>query len=371
MDLKSYIDNNNMNENDLGWFWLDSFSFLNQNKKAKIYRKVLYGKELFDLEKHRDFLMTICDEEEFLKMQQSQTEEYLNMLWANIEEYTDFISINSNKYPESLREIEIPPIVLYYKGNIDLLQTRAIAVVGTRLFDAYGFNVTQKFVKDFVFAGLTVVSGMAEGLDSIAHKLTLELDGNTIAVLSGGINKIYPASNIDLCKKISSKGLILSEYPPQTVSLRYMFPIRNRIIAGISESILVTEAGMKSGVRYTVEYALENNRNVYVIPGNITSYRSSYCNWLIKSCQSMLVTDPEEILRDYNITYQATVQKEDFSEEESVILDTLRDVDQAHFDYIVEKTQITSKRLLSVLTSLELKGKIKRIPGNLYILLSL
>lgn len=367
IDIIKYKENKNLTDNDLGWLWLDSFSFLNTNKKVKIYKFLKNGNKLFNINDYAKEIEEICGEEDFLRILGGATPEYMHMVLRKVIQYTDFISIENDMYPQCLRDIDVPPIILYYKGDIKLLKSRTIAVVGTRLFDEYGYKVTEKFVKDFVYSGLTIVSGMAEGLDTIAHKKCLELQGKTIAVLSGGINKIYPAINTELCKQIMKEGLVITEWPPQTDSLRYMFPIRNRIIAGISEAVLVTQAGMKSGVRYTVEYALDYNKTVYAVPGNITSYRSSYANTLIKSCQSMLVTDPEEIIKDLNVTYVPVYEREDFTKEEAKIFAILEDNEQAHFDYIVEKTGIESKKLLGMLTGLEIRKKIKRIPGNYFI----
>ena len=367
MNLEEYIQKKKLTKDDLGWLWLDAFTFLNANKKNKIRQIVGNGEEVFNIRAYEKEMLELIKADDYLKMLSLLNDCYLQLLVDDISNKVDFISIDHKDYPSSLRDIDCPPIVLYYKGDISLLKTRCIAVAGTRLFDSYGFAVTEKFVKAFVNANLTVVSGLNEGLDTITHKIVLDNRGKTIAVISGGIEKIYPAINSDICKEIAKVGLVISEWPPKTDSLRYMFPIRGRIITGITEAVLITEAGMNSGVRYIVDYALEQNKTIYAIPGNITSYKSSYTNSLIKSCQSMLVTHPDEILEDMEVVFEPFKETEEPNVEEALIYAVLDNIEEAHFDFILIKTGIPQKKLMGILTGLEIKGKIKRMPGNKYI----
>ncbi len=366
MELEEYKKTKNLTDADLGWFWLDSFKFLTLNKKNKIYNLIKSGKEVFNLQKYEKELKAIC-ENDYSKLVDCANNEYLKMVWKELDGVVDFISIENPNYPSQLKNTDIPPIVLYYKGDLSLLKTNIVAIVGTRMYDNYGYLITQKFAKELCLSGVTILSTLSEGLDTIAHNVTIENKGKTIAVISGGINKIYPSINTELSKKIASVGLVIGEWAPQTETMNYMFQMRARLVAGLSSAVLVTEAGMKSGVKYITDYAEMYNRTIYAIPGNINSYKSSYTNLLIKNCQSMLVTSPKEILDEMNIVYIPIKEKEDVSDEESLIFAILDDVQEAHFDYLVLKTGIASRKLLSILTGLEIRKKIKKMAGNKYV----
>lgn len=366
MELEEYKQKMNLSDADLGWLWLDSFKFLTLNKKNKIYNLIKKGDELFNLQKYEKELKAIC-ENDYSKLVECANNDYLKMVWKELDGIVDFISIENQNYPEQLKNTDVPPIVLYYKGDLSLLKTNIVAVVGTRMYDNYGYLITQKFVKELSFSGITILSTLSEGLDTIAHSTAIEHKGKTIAVISGGINKIYPSTNTELAKKIANVGLVIGEWTPQTETMNYMFQMRARLVAGFSSAVLVTEAGMKSGVKYIADYAEMYNRTIYAIPGNINSYKSSYTNYLIKNCQSMLVSSPKEILDEMNIVYIPIKEKEDVSQEESIIFDILDDVQEAHFDYIVLKSGIPSRKLLSILTGLEIRKKVKKMAGNKYV----
>lgn len=193
------------------------------------------------------------------------------------------LNIYDDKYPENLKNIYDPPITLFYKGNIDLLITKCISVVGSRNATKYGLDTSYQIGKDCAISNFTVVSGMARGIDTMAHKGALNKSGNTIAVVGCGLDRVYPVENDYLFKEIASKGLIVSEYVVGTKIQPGNFPARNRIISGISDDLIVVEATEKSGALITVDYALEQGKNVYVVPGNINSYKSKGTNELIKN----------------------------------------------------------------------------------------
>ena len=172
-----------------------------------------------------------------------------------------------------------------------------MAIVGTRRASRYGKDVTEQFASSLARAGVTIVSGLADGVDTFSHQACLNVKGKTIAVLGGGINNIYPATNTNLANKIvESGGLILSEYRPNEKPQTYYFPIRNRIIAGLSKAVLITEATEKSGSMHTKNYALDYGREVFAVPGRINDIYSTGCNKIIKSCQSAIALDPNDIL---------------------------------------------------------------------------
>lgn len=223
------------------------------------------------------------------KVDQKELEE---MLTKNTSEC---ITLLSEFYPQKLKNIYKPPFVLFYKGNIELLnqESKSIGVVGSRRNSSYGENSTKVIVKDLVKNNVTIISGLAKGIDSIAHESCLEEKGNTIAVLGNGIDVNYPIENKELQNKIIENGLILSEYPSFKESNKEQFPKRNRIIAGLSDAILVTEASQKSGSMITVSRALEMGKDIFCVPYKIGL--NSGCNSLIRE-GARLVESAHDIL---------------------------------------------------------------------------
>ena len=276
------------------------------------------------------------------------------------------LTFENINYPEQLRQLEQPPLVLYAKGDISLLKTESIAVVGSRSVSFYGKEVTEMFSKELAAAGFTIISGLALGVDKIAHESALSVNGKTIAVLGSGLEYIYPALNHELANKIAEKGLIISEFYPSFAPTNYSFPTRNRIIAALSQGVLITEAGKKSGALHTRDYALDLGRDIFVVPGNITSSKSEGTNNIIKCCQGACVTTPQDILKQYGIDYKAPKKKKvQITIEEQTILNHLKDGDKS-FDYLQEKTKMSAKNLNYCLTTMEIRGIIKKLPGNFY-----
>ena len=207
-----------------------------------------------------------------------------------------YITIEDNIYPDKLKQIYNPPKKLFYVGNIKLINNFSIAIIGSRESSYYGNKIAKEFANDLSKKGITIVSGLARGIDKYAH---VGSNGNTIAVLGCGINIIYPSENKKVYEEILNKGgLILSEYPVNTEPLKMNFIERNRIIAGISNGVLVVEAKIKSGTFSTVDFALEQGKNIYAIPGPINSSKSEGTNELIKQ-GAKIVTNISDILEDY------------------------------------------------------------------------
>ena len=209
------------------------------------------------------------------------------------------INISDDNYPAKLKNIYAPPITIFAKGDISLLSSKAIAIVGSREPSKYGIYVAEKFSKELSKEGIAIVSGLAKGIDTFAHVGALSSFGKTIAVLGSGIDVVYPKENAKYYREISEKGLIISEYIVGTAPESKNFPQRNRIISGLSDGVLVVEARKNSGTMITTDFALEQGKELYVIPGNITSNLSAGTNNLIKE-GAKLVTDVCEILEDLN-----------------------------------------------------------------------
>jgi len=288
-----------------------------------------------------------------------------NLQKSNIQIFTIYSSI----YPYNLKQIYSPPLVLFAKGNLDLLlQNNNLAVVGTRRCTNYGEEITKSFVKTLAKSDICIVSGLAEGIDTIAHQSALEVKGKTIAVIGSGFNNIYPTNNVKLADKIiESGGLIITEYEPSEKAQSFHFPARNRIIAGLSTSVLIVEAPARSGALITKEYALENSREIFVVPGRINDIYSKGSNEIIKSCQSVMVTSVDEILAFYGKVAgeEKKITAVQLSMEEQIVYNLLL-VDDLHYEILLSKSQLSSSQLNSILMKLEIKNIVKKLPGNIY-----
>ena len=277
----------------------------------------------------------------------------------------DFITINDDIYPECLKEISDPPEKLYYKGNLELLKSeRMIAVVGTRNPSSYGKLCCEYMIKKMSKADITIVSGFAKGIDSIAHKTSLITGTKTIAVIASGLDIVYPASNLSLYKEIEEKGLILSEYEAGTKPFKGNFPRRNRIIAGLSKGVIVVESKDRGGSLITADLALEYNRDVYAVPGDIFSEYSKGCNNLIRDAKAKSLSNIKELLEDYNWENKEETKSLKFTKNQQLILDSLSS--EKSLDKILEETKIDQTEILSELINLEIMGLIKSIAGGRY-----
>lgn len=281
----------------------------------------------------------------------------------------NWVTIFDDNYPKPLSQIYDPPIVLYFKGEISPSDERAIAVVGTRKITGYGKAVTENFVADLVKAGLTIVSGLARGVDSCAHQKTLNEGGRTLAVLGGGLNNIYPPENISLSEKIiDGHGAIISEFPPDYPSMPGNFPARNRIISGLSKGVLVTEAAQDSGSLITARLALEQGKDVFAIPGPITSTLSYGGIELIRE-GARPVVEAKEILDELGIDQvkgeRLKVKSEELSQSEKLILGILEQEEQ-HLDEISRSLNIPVGEVSASLLKMEIKGLVQNLGSGRY-----
>ena len=277
----------------------------------------------------------------------------------------NFITINDDVYPECLKEISNPPLKLYYKGNLDLLkEERLIAVVGTRNPSSYGKLCCEYMVKKMTGANITIVSGFAKGIDSIAHKTSLLTDGKTIAVIASGLDIVYPASNLSLYREIEEKGLILSEYEAGVKPFKGNFPQRNRIIAGLSKGTIVVESKNRGGSLITADLALEFNRDVYAVPGDVFSEYSRGCNNLIRDSRAKSLSNINELLEDYSWEVEEKNDSNKYTKNQILILNSLSS--EKNLDSILTETKIKETEILAELMTLEIMGVIKSIAGGRY-----
>lgn len=280
------------------------------------------------------------------------------------------ITYQDENFPKLLKEIPNPPIVLYALGNFAPQDGLAVAVVGSRKFTPYGQRVVADLVRDLVRANITIVSGLALGIDALAHRTALEYNGRTVAVLACGLDSIYPASNRTIAQKIrGTGGVIISEHPLGTPPLKHHFPHRNRIISGLSLGTVIIEADTDSGALITAQHTLEQNRQVFAVPGSIYSPTSAGPHNLLKM-GAKPVTNVNDILEDLNLGHlQQQILTADAigdNAEEQKILDFLNQ-NPLHFDQIVKLANLAAATLAATLTILEMKGKIKNLGGNQYV----
>lgn len=289
-----------------------------------------------------------------------------------------FVTFFNEDYPVPLKQIHNPPVVLYFKGDSAVFNSLCIGVVGTRKVTSYGDLVTKKFTSALSAAGLTIVSGLARGVDTVAHKVAIDMKGKTIAVLGGGLNKIFPPENERLVKEIveGEFGLVVSEFLPDEPSLPGNFPARNRIISGLSKAVLVTEAAEDSGSLITAKEAIDQGREVFAIPGPITSDQSFGTASLIKQ-GARLVTTPEEILEEmgldgvqsskWPLPKGAKIQSGvELSETEKKILETLA-LENKHIDEICRSIGLPASVVSASLVKMEIYGLVKNMGAGIYL----
>ena len=277
----------------------------------------------------------------------------------------NYFTIEDDVYPQCLKEISNPPLKLYYKGNLDLLKDeRLIAVVGTRNPSSYGKLCCEYMVKKMTSANITIVSGFAKGIDSIAHKTSLLTGGKTIAVIASGLDIVYPASNLSLYREIEEKGLILSEYEAGVKPFKFNFPQRNRIIAGLSKGIIVVESKDRGGSLITADLALEFNRDVYAVPGDVSSEYSKGCNNLIRDSKAKSLSNINELLDDYSWKIEEKNINNKYTQNQLLILNSLSS--EKNLDNILMETKIEQTEILAELMTLEIMGVIKSIAGGRY-----
>lgn len=326
-------------DNDFEDNFYKSKDELKKNLPEKIVEKLITIRESLDFDS------------EFLKLRKCQGR---------------YLTIYDKNYPELLREIYNPPFIIYYRGEVKNLNRKSIAIVGSRKFSRYGQSVAQKFGYDLAQSGLCVVSGLALGIDAIVHKAAVETEGTTIGVLACGIDQIYPESNRQLAEKIISlSGTIISEQPLMTRPLKQNFPSRNRIISGLSLGTLVIEAAESSGSLITAAAALEQNREVFAVPGNVDSRNSFGTNNLIK-LGARLVTDPADILMAFNLkTLKPAPKNYVYNEWELVIIEILK-TGALHIDKICQSSKLDIALISENLSLLELKGVVRHLGGGNY-----
>ena len=295
-----------------------------------------------------------------------------------VREACHFLVRGKPGYPVLLEEIYDPPLILYARGYLEALDQPGVAIVGTRKPTIYGLQMAQGLASDLGNRGISVISGLARGIDAAAHRGCLEGGGTTIAILGCGIDIVYPREHRQLTQKILQKGLLITEFTPGTSPAPQNFPVRNRIISGLAMGSLIVEASEYSGSLITARLAMEQNREVFALPGNLTSPQSFGPNFLIKqgaklvqSWRDIVEELPPDIRKELLIKEDSKpVCKRELdllSEEETRILNLLKMDEAVQFDKIHCSSGLGIPQLSTLLLNLEMRGRIRQLPGNLYV----
>lgn len=288
-------------------------------------------------------------------------------------EKAKIVTLLDNHYPKKLREIEDPPYILYYKGSLEKINNLSIAVVGSRKATSYGKWAAEKFTSELSELGVNIISGLAFGIDAIAHKTALKSNRVTIGIIGCGIDIIYPKSNEHIYSEITEKsGAVITEYPFGMQPLPNNFHARNRIISGLSHGVLVIEAQEKSGTLITASHAANQGREIFAVPGNIDSLYSKGTNALIKD-GAKITTSIDDIIEEILELKEKVKQKQNFidysilTDDEMKIVNCLKSGCKTIYE-LNRETKIETGNLLSLLTMLEVKGSVKQLTGNKFML---
>lgn len=339
-------------------------TFNNHRAKYRVKKEGLDGLELMRLN-HRQLAAYGFTPQDITKLKHDHVriaeEEIKKCRSQNI----DLVFKEDSCYPGLLSEIFDPPDFLYVRGDKSVLQGETIGVVGSRKATPYGKSVLERILPDLCRSGLTVVSGMAHGIDSMSHRIAVRESGKTIGVNAGGLLHLYPSGNRTVLKEVQENGCIISEFPLDTVPRPFFFPIRNRIIAGISRAVLVVEAAKKSGSLITARLAIEQNRDVFAVPGPIHEPQSRGTNDLIAQ-GAKLIRNPRDVLDEYGLVPRAIPvdARTDISRKERLLLDLMGQNEVKNIDYFVEHVDLSVSEIISLLMGMTLRNIVIEEQGG-------
>jgi DNA processing protein len=280
------------------------------------------------------------------------------------------ISILDNNYPDKLKECDDAPIILYYKGNEPLSNRRMVAVIGSRENTEYGARMTEELIDGLRHEDVIIASGLALGIDGIAHRKAMQVGLPTIGVVAHGLDTIYPSQHKHIAREMIKQGGLLTEYISGTIPDKYNFPMRNRLVAGLCDVTVIVETAKKGGAMITAKLATSYNREVAAFPGKAIDKKSEGCNYLIRTNIAQLITNAEDLLEMMNWQLQEknkVVQPKLFShltDEEMIIADVLNGSEGMHIDELLLKSDFKASQLSSILLTMELNGSVKALPGK-------
>lgn len=352
-------------------YWLDNLPGIGNGKRRYLFEEAACAKEIYEMPLSHLKTIRGLTEEDIRTIHLSRMNWDLDKEWFGLmEQGIGFISAEQTDFPEKLQNIPNAPYALYYVGKLPDSTQKTVAIVGARGRSAYGSEIATKLARALSEHGVQVVSGLAKGIDTDAHKGALDGQGDTYAILGCGVDICYPRDNRYLYEKILVNGGIISEYPPKTQPIAGYFPQRNRIISGFSDCVVVVEAKEKSGSLITADFAMEQGRDVYAVPGRITDNLSKGCNQLIKQGAG-IVQSVEDFLADLDILAENTYVQTDFRknllEKDERLVYSLTDFRPVGLGTLVDKTGFSISRLLEIIEKLESLGLVKETFTNYYV----
>lgn len=348
---------------ELVYIWIDSFLGLEYKHKIKLVNYVDLDKPSFNLPFNREQFLSVIDQKTYSTLLTSANTVYLDyVLQALDKRGITAIALCSNNYPQSLIEVPFAPFVLYAIGDVSLLSNKYVfGIVGSRRSLPLSIKLAENYAKELSNADFTLVTGTADGIDKAVLQTALSNGGKIISVVAGGFDHVYPATNRELIEKVAKRGLIISEYPPETLVKPYHFPVRNRIISALSLGVLIVSAGLKSGTMYTAEYAVEYGKDLFAIPYNVGVQSGTGCNELIKK-GALLTDSPKDVLDFYGV--QSAKTKVEIAEQERLVLNALSNGEQ-HVERLAELLCKRAYEIMPTLSILEIKGLVTK-SGNIY-----
>ena len=352
-------------------YWFANIKGIGAAKLRYLHESGISPEELYEMPMPHLRAVKGLSEEEAQIISKSRRSWNVEKEWYSlVAKGIGFVSIRQDYFPARLKYIPNPPYALYYVGQLPDENRKAVAIVGARGRSAYGSEVTQMLAKNLSNHGVQIISGLAKGIDGDAHRGALEAQGDTFGILGCGVDVCYPSSHRYLYNQMVERGGIISEYPPGTEPAPWQFPARNRIISGLSDCVVVMEAKEKSGSLITADYAMEQGRDVYALPGRITDPLSQGCNKLIKQGAG-IVHSVEDFLADLDIMTETTCMQLDFRknllEKDERLVYSLTDFRPISLSTLMEKTNFSIARLLEIISHLEQMGLIKETFTNYYV----
>jgi len=371
LDIVHWIKNTGGDDDVMYEYWFARIRGISVNKKMSLREYFGDGKAIFNIEERRVKEVRFLTEKEQMVWLQAKKERDIESKYLELEEKKiNFIPIYEKIYPEKLRSIMSPPYALYVKGELPDNNKKTIAIVGARRCTPYGEAIALEYGEILAGHNVQIISGMARGIDGAGQRGALNKKGKTFAVLGCGVDICYPGEHQGLYQDIQINGGVLSEYFPGTPPLAAHFPARNRIISGLADAILVIEAKEKSGSLITADMALEQGKDVYALPGPVTSSLSKGCHYLISQGAGILIS-PSDLLKELRIEEAQLEQKSDKNKKE---LETPENIVYSclglypkGLERLVNETMLSPKQIMRDLVSLELEGKVKEISKNQYV----
>lgn len=352
------------------WYWINNLEGIG-NVKIRTLLSLGTPEELYNMErKEFECLPVLTDRDVDRLVSKDVRQRIFEKYQRDTENNVRFVFPGEEDYPYRLNELYDKPYILYYKGKLPDNNAKSVAIVGSRHCSEYGRYASREIAGILAEAGAEIISGLAAGIDSEAHKGALFKGGYTYGVLAGGVEKCYPAGNFNLYMDILNSGGIISEYPGDSITTPGMFPLRNRIISGLSDYVIVVEAGFRSGSLITAGTALEQNRTVYAVPGRVTDASSRGCNRLIAD-GAMVVTDFESLPEELGLSmpnYEKNIKNDIvLARDEKMLYSLLLDFTPKSLETLVHDSNMSPAEVLRSLTCLEIKGVIREISKNFYV----